>query len=427
MDLDLFFKAVKDHHRLFGNSIPLIASENITSLSVKKCLLGDFGHRYAEGKVGDRYYQGCQFIDVIEDLAIKLTKELFEAEHVNVQPISGLTANLATFFALAAPGDKIMSLSIPCGGHVSHDKYSAAGVRGLRVIYYPFDVESMNIDVEKTKNIALKEKPKLMVLGGSLFLFPHPCKEIAEIAAEIKAKVIYDASHVLGLIAGKKFQDPVKEGADAIPSSTHKTFFGPQRGIIMSKAEIAKKIDNAVFPGIVSNHHLHTLAAYVVAAFEMRKFGREYALQVVKNAKKLAEHLCKLGFKVLGEDLGFTESHQVAVDVREFGGGDKVAKKLEKVNIILNKNLLPWDKVEDARNPSGIRIGVQEITRLGMKEDEMEVIAKLIWNTITEKKSESKIRQEVIEFRKEFNTVKYSFDESPAYFDPFEDLVTTIK
>ncbi len=422
MNLDLFFKAVRDHHKLFRESIPLIASENITSLTVRRCLMGDFGHRYAEGKVGERYYQGCQYIDVIEDLAIKITKEIFKAEHVNVQPISGLTANLAAFFALTNPGDKIISLSIPCGGHVSHDKFSAAGICGLDVIYYPFDSERMNIDVEKTKKLALKEKPKVMVLGGSLFLFPHPCEEIAEIAMEINAKVVYDASHVLGLIAGGKFQDPIKEGADVIPSSTHKTFFGPQRGIIMSKSKFAKEIDNAVFPGVVSNHHLHTLAAYVIAAFEMRKFGKDYASQVVKNAKKLAERLCELGFKVLGEDLGFTESHQVAVDVREFGGGDKVARKLEKVNIILNKNLLPWDDVKDAKNPSGIRIGVQEVTRLGMKESEMEEIAELIWSALLDKKPENKIRKDVIELKSRFRTVKYSFDEDPAYIDPFEDL-----
>jgi glycine hydroxymethyltransferase len=351
-------------------------------------------------------------------MAIELTKEIFDAEHANVQPISGVTANIAAFFALTSPGDMIMSLSVPCGGHISHDKISAAGIRGLKVTHYPFDNEILNIDVDETRKLALKEKPKVFVLGSSLILFPQPVEEIAEIAAEIDAKVVYDASHVLGLIAGKQFQDPLKEGADVVTGSTHKTFFGPQRAVILSKAELAKVVDRAVFPGVVSNHHLHSLAAYVVAALEMKEFGKEYASQIVKNAKKLAESMHELGFNVVGESLGFTESHQVAVDVTEFGGGDWVAKKLESVNIILNKNLLPWDDLSRAGNPSGIRIGVQEVTRLGMKEGEMEVLAEIMWNAVNEKKSDEELRRDVKELKENFNTIKYTFEECPAYDFP---------
>jgi len=415
MHHDTLLEVVKKHHEFYRDSIPLIASENLTSLAVRRFYLSDLGHRYAEGKVGKRYYQGCQFIDEVEAMAIELTKELFEAEHANVQPISGVTANIAAFFALTSPGDKIMSLSVPCGGHISHDRISAAGIRGLKVAYYPFDNETLNIDVDETRKLALKEKPKVFVLGSSLILFPQPCKEISEIAAEIDAKVVYDASHVLGLIAGKQFQDPLREGADVVTGSTHKTFFGPQRAIILSKAELAKAIDRAVFPGVVSNHHLHSLAAYVVAALEMKKFGRDYASQVVKNAKRLAERMHELGFNVVGESLGFTESHQVAVDVTEFGGGDRVAKKLERINIILNKNLLPWDDLTKTDNPSGIRIGVQEVTRIGMKESEMERLAEIIWDAVNERKSDEKLRQEVKELKEQFNTIKYTFEECPAY------------
>lgn len=418
MHHDTLFEIVRKHHEFYRDSIPLIASENLTSLAVRRFYLSDLGHRYAEGKVGKRYYQGCQFIDEVEAMAIELTKELFEAEHANVQPISGVTANIAAFFALTSPGDKIMSLSVPCGGHISHDRISAAGIRGLKVVYYPFDNETLNIDVDETRKLALKEKPKVFVLGSSLILFPQPCKEISEIAAEIDAKVVYDASHVLGLIAGKQFQDPLREGADVVTGSTHKTFFGPQRAIILSKAELAKAIDRAVFPGVVSNHHLHSLAAYVVAVLEMKKFGRDYASQVVKNAKRLAERMHELGFNVVGESLGFTESHQVAVDVTEFGGGDRVAKKLESINIILNKNLLPWDDLTKTDNPSGIRIGVQEVTRIGMKESEMERLAEIIWDAVNERKSDEKLRQEVKELKEKFNTIKYTFEECPAYDFP---------
>lgn len=409
------FSIIRKHNEMMRTSIPLIASENLTSEIVRKCYLSDFGHRYAEGKVGERYYAGCKYIDEIESLAIELTKKLFEVDHANVQPISGVVANLAALFAFTKPGDIVFSISVPCGGHISHDKISAAGLRGLKVVYYPFDTDSMNIDVLSTEKLAKDLKPKLFILGSSLILFRQPVKEIVEIAEKIGANVMFDASHVLGLIAGKVYPNPIKEGADVLTASTHKTFFGPQRGLILSKPEFAKKVDKAVFPGVVSNHHLHSLAGYVVATMEMLEFGEAYARQVVKNAKKLAESLHDRGYKVLGEKYGFTETHQVAVDVRNLGGGDAVARKLESVGIILNKNLLPWDTLEQTANPSGIRLGVQEVTRLGMKERDMELIAEFIDLALKERKSVEEIRKDVAEFRKSFQTVKYTFVESDAY------------
>lgn len=409
------YSIIEKHNQLFAESISLIASENVTSMDVRRCYLSDLGHRYAEGKVGKRYYEGCRYIDEIEQMAIDLTKRLFNAEHVNVQPISGVVANLAAFYATTKVGDRIMSISVPCGGHISHEKVSAAGVRGLEVHHYPFNIEEMNIDVAETEKLAKKIKPKLFVLGSSLILFPQPVKEVKEIADQIGAKVLYDASHVLGLIAGKKFQDPLKEGADVVTGSTHKTFFGPQRAIILCRKELAESIDNAVFPGVVSNHHLNTLAGYVVAAMEMLEFGEAYASQVVKNAKTLAERLFDLGYKVLGEKNGFTKSHQVAVDVREFGGGEKVSKKLESAGIILNKNLLPWDSLKSTPNPSGIRIGVQEVTRLGMKEEEMEEIAELMDAVLRDKKSVDTVRSEVKAMKKDFCKIKFAFNECNPY------------
>jgi len=408
-------KIIKEHNEMMRSSIPLIASENITSALVRKCYLSDFGHRYAEGKVGERYYAGCKFIDEVEKMAIDLTKKLFDAEHVNVQPISGVVANLAAFFALTEPEDIIFSISVPCGGHISHDKMSAAGYRGLKVVYYPFDVEEMNIDVDATKKLAKDVKPNLFVLGSSLILRHQPVREIKEIAENLDAYVMFDASHVLGLIAGRVYRNPMKEGADVLTSSTHKTFFGPQRGLILSKKELAKRIDKAVFPGVVSNHHLHSLAGYVVATMEMLEFGEAYAKQVVRNARRLAEKLYDLGYKVLGEKFGFTETHQIAIDVRNLGGGDRVARRLEEAGIIVNKNLMPWDSVDIAQNPSGIRIGVQEVTRLGMKEEEMEKIAEFMDMALKDRKDLKEIRKEVKEFRKDFQTVKYSFEESDAY------------
>ncbi len=409
------FNIIKKHNEMMRSSIPLIASENLTSELVRKCYLSDFGHRYAEGKVGERYYAGCKYIDEVEELAMKLTRRLFDVEHVNLQPISGVVANLAAFFALTNPGDTVLSISVPCGGHISHDRISAAGLRGLKVSYYPFDVEAMNIDVPATEKLAREIRPRLFILGSSLILFRQPVREIVEIAEDLNAYVMFDASHVLGLIAGKVFPNPINEGADVLTASTHKTFFGPQRALILSKERVAKRIDKAVFPGVVSNHHLHSLAGYAVAAMEMLEYGEAYAKQTVRNARRLAEELHCLGYKVLGEKFGFTETHQIAVDVREFGGGDPVARKLETVGIILNKNLLPWDSMDSTANPSGIRIGVQEVTRLGMEEDEMVEIAKFIDMTLRDKKSLQEIRMEVADFRREFQTVKFTFEESPAY------------
>ncbi len=412
------YDIIERHNEMMRTSLPLIASENVTSIAVRRCYLSDFGHRYAEGSVGERFYEGCRYIDEIEEMAIALTKKLFEVEHANVQPISGVVANIAAFFALTNTGDAIMSISVPCGGHISHDTVSAAGLRGLKVHHYPFNAEEMNIDIDETRKLAEKVKPSLFVLGSSLILFRQPVRELREIADEVGARIMYDASHVLGLIAGKEFQHPIKEGADVLTASTHKTFFGPQRAVILSRGELAERVDRAVFPGVVSNHHLNTLAGYVIAALEMLEFGEAYARQVVRNARALAEELHSLGYKVLGESRGFTETHQVAVDVRDIGGGEKAAKKLEGVGIILNKNLLPWDDIGDAANPSGIRMGVQEVTRLGMKEEEMRQIAELIDAALKGKKSEEVIRSEVAELKRNFNTVKYTFEECEAYSFP---------
>lgn len=415
MDLKDVYRIIEEHTKYYSYSLPMIASENITSKFVRRCYVSDLGHRYAEGKVGSRFYQGCSYIDEIEEVAINLSKELFEAEHVNVQPVSGVVANIASFFALTNPGDKIMAYSIPCGGHISHDKVSAAGIRGLKTIYYPYDNENLEIDLDELRKIAEKEKPRLFVLGTSLILFNQPVKEVKEIADEIGARLMYDASHVLGLIAGKAFQNPLKEGADVMTGSTHKTFFGPQRAIIASRKELAERVDQAVFPGVVSNHHIHTLAGYVISAIEMKLFGVDYARQTVRNAKRLAEKLYELGLNVLGENRGFTETHQVAVDVSEHGGGAEVAQKLERAGIILNKNLLPWDTLKDTDNPSGIRMGVQELTRLGMKEGEMEEVAEIIYGVIKGAIDENNARKRVTELKKQFNTVKYTFEEHPAY------------
>lgn len=415
-EIEKIVESVRKHHELFTNALPLIASENITSNTVRMLLASDLSHRYAEGDVGRRFYQGCKYIDEIEERAIRYAQELFEAEHVNVKPISGVNANIAALFALTSPKDRVMALSIPDGGHISHSRFSIPAIRGLTLETFPFDAKEMNIDVAKMlKKIKLK-KPSLLLFGGSLFLFPHPISEAREVADEVGARIVYDASHVLGLMAGKKFQDPLREGADVIASSTHKTFPGPQGAIILCREDLKEKIDKAVFPGTVSNHHLHHVAGLAVTLAEMLQFGEAYASQIITNAKVLAQSLYEEGFDVLCEHKGFTESHQIAINVLKQGGGAEVAKKLERANIITNKNLLPSDK--DPEEPTGIRIGVQELTRIGMKESEMREIASLIGRVIIANADETKVKEDVIELRKGFQHVQYCFDGKDAYKFP---------
>jgi glycine hydroxymethyltransferase len=273
----------------------------------------------------------------------------------------------------------------------------------------PFDEGTMQLKIKETIELIRKVKPKLIMLGRSMFLFPEPIREIRRYT---KAIIVYDAAHVFGLIYGRKFQNPFKEGADIITASTHKTFPGPQGGIILANPKldkkIWKKIENAIFPGIVSNHHIFRLPSLAITALEMNKFGKNYASQTIKNAKALAKEFFKLGFDVLGKENGFTKSHQIIVDVKKFGGGKMVAEKLEKANIIVNKMALPKDKDIDAtQNPSGIRIGVQEMTRFGMKEKEMKEIAYFIKKVILDKINPKEIKKEVINFRKKFQKIKY--------------------
>ncbi|BAI60366.1 serine hydroxymethyltransferase [Methanocella paludicola SANAE] len=414
-DVQCVVDAVMGSQELFKYSLPMIASENVTSPLVRQVLSSDLGHRYAEGQVGHRFYQGCGFVDTIEAKAIELAKEVFRAPHVNVQPISGVNCNIAAFFALAQPGDKLLALAVPSGGHISHAKFSAAGIRGMKIYTHPYDNSKMNIDVDGMVKEIKRLKPKVVMFGASLFLFPHPVKEAREACDEVGASIVYDAAHVAGLIAGGEFQDPLKEGADVVTASTHKTFPGPQGGIILCKEKWAKDIDEAVFPGTVSNFHLHHKAGLAIALAEMKQFGKAYARQTVKNAQALAASMDDMGFSVLCKEQGYTKSHQVAVDVSKIGGGSVVAANLEKANVIANKNLFPWDNVNGTDDPSGIRLGTQELTRLGMKEPEMKEVARVLKRVAIDKEKPEKVKKDVILLKSQYQTVQYCFDGDGAY------------
>ncbi|MGC9208736.1 MAG: serine hydroxymethyltransferase [Nitrososphaeria archaeon] len=415
------FRLLEGHHRWFSEALPLIASENVVSEAVKEAIISDFMSRYAEGWPGDRVYAGCRYIDQVELTAIELGKRLFDAEHVDVRPIAGVTANLAVYTAFTEPGDTVISLAIPNGGHITYGKKELGGtagaVRGLVVENFPFDSEEMNIDVDKTRSLIEKlkkegRKPRMVIFGGSLFLFPHPLRELAPYLKAEDIYIMYDGAHVLGLIAGGEFQQPLKEGADVMSGSTHKTLPGPQGGIIVSYEKYAEKLKSAVFPSNVSNHHLHHVAGKAVAFAEMLAFGKQYAKDVIRNAQKLAESLAAKGFKVLGEKNGYTKSHQVVIDVWQYGGGGVVEKELEDVNIIVNRNLIPGDikAGRHFKNPGGIRMGVQEITRLGMGPSEMEEIAEILHDAIVKKRDKEELRKRVRELKMRFRKVHYAFD-----------------
>ncbi len=417
----LVFSRLKKHNKWFSESIPLIASENIPSPAVREALLSDFGNRYAEGWPGERVYAGCTYIDEVEIECTRLARALYKAEFADVRPISGVVANLVVYSAFTQPGDTMLAPSIPAGGHISHGKKEHSGtaglVHGLDVEFYPFDAAEMNIDVDKTRQKIQKaadsgKTPKMAMFGGSLFLFPHPVKELADFLKGYGMHINYDAAHVAGLIAGGVFQDPLREGADTMTMSTHKTLFGPQGGLVLGGNSHEEAIKKATFPGMTSSHHIHHMAAKAVAFAEALEFGQAYARQVVSNARALAEELSSMGFKVLGEANNYTRSHQIAVNVLDHSDGGRVEADLERANIIVNRQLIPGD-IKAGRNyfhPGGIRLGVSEITRLGMKKDEMRQVAEMIRQVVIDGKDPVKIKAKAARLRRDFQGVRYCFD-----------------
>ena len=418
---DKVFSSLEKHHEWFDNSIPLIASENIPSPAVREAVMSDFGNRYAEGWPGERVYAGCTYIDEVEIQCMELAQKLFKAEFADVRSVSGVVANLAIYSAYSNPGDVMIASSIPAGGHISHGKKEHSGtaglVHGLDIEFFAFDPEEMTLDVDKTKAKVedLKSQgrlPKIAMFGGSVFLFPHPVKELADFLKGHDMHINYDAAHVAGLIAGGKFQDPLREGTDTMTMSTHKTLFGPQGGLVIGSEEHAEPIKKAMFPGLTSSHHIHHMGAKAVAFAEALEFGKDYAEQTIKNAKALAAELNNVGFKVLGEKRGYTESHQTVVNVLDFGDGGTIEADLEKANIIVNRQLIPGDLKANRHymHPGGIRLGTSEITRLGMKESEMKEIASLIKQVVVDKKDAVEVANRVKEFKTDFKKTQYCFD-----------------
>ena len=406
--------ATKASGDLYRNGLGMIASENIISPMVQKIVASDLHGRYAEGLPGKRYYQGCDDFDTIESLGISLAKQVFGAEFANIQSTSGTVSNIAALKALAKPGDKITAVSTADGGHISHARMGAVGLRDLDLSTYPWDIDRMEPDIDGACKLIREISPKVCLIGQSVFLFPTPLKEIAAAAHEVGASVMYDGAHVLGLIAGGQFQDPLREGADIMTGSSHKTFPGPQGGFLLSSSEdekVQKKLNNAIFPGVCSSYHLHHVAGKVVALAEFEEYGEAYAKDIVQNSRALAESLAAEGFDVLAESRNYTASHQVLTrhgDI-DSGAGAKAAKTLEDVGIITNMNMLPGDT--KALTPSGLRLGVQELTRVGMGKNEMAEVAKLFARALLDNEDLNRVKHDVTTLKSNFQTIRYCFNE----------------
>ncbi|MDG1556424.1 MAG: serine hydroxymethyltransferase [Candidatus Poseidoniaceae archaeon] len=415
-------KAAADSGDLYRNGLGMIASENIVSPMVQKIVASDLHGRYAEGLPGKRYYQGCDDFDTIESIGIDLAKSVFNAPFANIQSTSGTVSNIGALKALAKPGDKITAVSTADGGHISHARMGAVGLRDLNLSTYPWNEERMEPDVDGACALIREIEPKVALIGQSVFLFPTPLREIADAAHEVGAKVMYDGAHVLGLIAGGVFQDPLREGADVMTGSSHKTFPGPQGGFLLSSSEdpvFQKRLNNAIFPGVCSSYHLHHVAGKVIALAEFEEYGAAYAEDIVANAKHFAASLAAEGFDVLAESRGYTGSHQVLTrhGSKDSGAGTKAARLLEDAGIITNMNMLPGDT--KAMTPSGLRLGVQELTRVGMGLREMEEVAKLYARVLIQGEDPTMVKKDVNALKADHQTIRYCFNEDEQTGYPF--------
>ena len=407
---------------LYREGFGMIASENIVSPMVQKIVSSDLHGRYAEGLPGKRYYQGCDDFDTIESIGIDLAKKVFNAPFANIQSTSGTVSNIGALKALAKPGDKITAVSTADGGHISHARMGAVGLRDLNLSTYPWNEDRMEPDIDGACNLIRDIEPKVALIGQSVFLFPTPLTEIADAAHEVGAKVMYDGAHVLGLIAGRVFPDPLKEGADVMTGSSHKTFPGPQGGFLLSSSEdekFHKKLNNSIFPGVCSSYHLHHVAGKVVALAEFEEYGQAYAQDTVANAKAFASALASEGFDVLAESRGYTATHQVLTRHGDLdsGAGAKAARLLEDAGIITNMNMLPGDT--KALTPSGLRLGVQELTRVGMDQTQMEEVAALYARVLIKGEDPQSVKKDVKQLKSEFQTIRYCFNEDNLNGYPF--------
>ena len=362
------------------DKIELIASENFTSLAVMQAQGSWLTNKYAEGLPGKRYYGGCEFVDQIEQLAIDRVKQLFGAEHANVQPHSGAQANMAVYFAFLKPGDTIMGMNLSHGGHLTHGSPVSISGSFFNVVSYGVDKEKERINYDEFESIATEKKPKMIIAGASAYPRIIDFERIGQIAKKVGAFFFVDMAHIAGLVAAGLHPNPV-EYADVVTTTTHKTLRGPRGGVILCREKYQKQIDKAVFPGTQGGPLMHVIAAKAVAFKEaLQSDFKMYQQQVVANAKALADSLAEFGFRLVS---GGTSTHLVLIDLRLNSLTGKIAESiLDAVGITVNKNTIPFDP-ESPFVTSGIRLGTSSVTTRGMKEKEMDQLAEFIHRALT--------------------------------------------
>ena len=373
------YEAIQNELKRQQNKIELIASENFVSNSVMEAMGSYMTNKYAEGYPASRYYGGCEYVDVAENLARERVKKIFGAEHANVQPHSGAQANMAVYFAVLEAGDTVLGMNLSHGGHLTHGSPVNASGKLYNFIPYGLDKETGRIDYDELERLAIENKPKLILAGASAYPREIDFERIRKIADKVGSIFMVDMAHIAGLVAAGLHQNPVKY-ADIVTSTTHKTLRGPRGGLILCKEEYAKKIDKAIFPGTQGGPLMHVIAAKAVCFGEaLKPEFKEYQKQIVKNAKVLSEELLKLGFDLVS---GGTDNHLILMDLRsKHITGKELETRLDNVGITVNKNAVPFD-TEKPTITSGIRVGTPAVTTRGFKEEDMIEIAKLINVTV---------------------------------------------
>ncbi len=398
------WQAISDETRRQETTLELIASENHVSPSVLAAAATPLTNKYAEGYPGRRYYGGCQYVDVVENLARDRAKELFKCDHVNVQPHSGSQANQAVLLAALTPGDTIMGLHLDHGGHLTHGKSVNLSGKWFKAVHYTLNPKTERIDMDQVRATALEHKPKLIITGASAYPREWEWEKFAQIAHEIGALLMADIAHIAGLVATGLHSSPVPF-AEFVTTTTHKTLRGPRSGMTMCKADWAKKIDSAVFPGLQGGPLMHIVAAKAVAFGEaLKPEFKTYSAQIIKNAKALAEEFIRLGYRLVS---GGTDNHLMLIDLRGKDAnltGAAVEAWLQSAGIIVNKNMVPFD-TRKAMETSGIRVGTPALTTRGLKEPEMKKVAAWFDRAVQsagEAAGLAAIRNEVEEFTKGF-------------------------
>ncbi|UOQ45347.1 serine hydroxymethyltransferase [Halobacillus salinarum] len=384
------YAAIQDERKRQQNNIELIASENFVSEAVMEAMGSVLTNKYAEGYPGRRYYGGCEHVDVVENLARDRAKELFGAEHVNVQPHSGAQANMAVYFTVLEPGDKVLGMNLNHGGHLTHG--SPVNFSGTLYDFeeYGVDEKTETIDYDAILEKAKEVKPKLIVAGASAYPREIDFARFREIADEVGAYLMVDMAHIAGLVATGLHPNPVPH-AQFVTTTTHKTLRGPRGGMILCEEQFAKKIDKSVFPGMQGGPLMHIIAAKAVSFKEaLQPEFKQYSRQIITNAKRLGEALVKNGVRVVS---GGTDNHLLLLDLRESGLTGKVAEKaLDSIGLTTNKNTIPFDP-EGPFTTSGIRIGTAAVTSRGFKEAEMDEIGELIAFTLKHHEDEEKFKE----------------------------------